>query len=498
MTPPDPVDLGDFVKIRYAHLRSLQEREHQQAETQRLAHVGGWAWDIASAEVTWSDELYRIFGLLPQEFTPSYEAFFSRIDEAHRAHSEEVVQAALTARTSCVYECSMTRPDGVQRWIRAVCMVDANAAGEPTRMYGTAQDITEFGTVDGLPPTRGAETNIPHGLGSDGSSEGDPDREGRGRALQRAVDGGEFVVHYQPKMAVFGDRMAGVEALLRWQHPERGLVAPLEFIDLAEQTGLIVPIGTWVIEEACRQAARWRESFPDRPPLQVSVNVSVGQCGPELFDVVAGAVAANAIPPGMLCLEVTESVLLHDFDAADTQLQRIVELGVELSIDDFGTGLSSLSRLKHLPLAELKIDKSFVDGVSRDPRDRAIVASIIATAHAMKLRVVAEGVETIEQMQQLRTLGCEEAQGYLFARPGPSESIDEMLRSERTASWVQHYEVAPDAATYRPERVLVVDDTAVVRELAMMTLTAVGFEVHEATDGAGALAAAISVESRGV
>ncbi|MFT5223650.1 MAG: EAL domain-containing protein (putative c-di-GMP-specific phosphodiesterase class I), partial [Glaciecola sp.] len=332
---------------------------------------------------------------------------------------------------------------------------------------------------------------------SEQAVEAQRETEAAGRELQRGFEAGELVLHYQPKVDIFSGRLLGVEALLRWQHPERGLVPPLEFIDLAEETGLIVPIGTWVIQEACRQAARWRTSFPERPALRVSVNVSVLQIAPTLVDVVTAALELSAIDPGTLCLEITESVLSYESASAMSQLERLATLGVELSIDDFGTGLSSLSRLKDFPLAELKIDKAFVDGIGQTTRDTAIVASIVALAHALALRVVAEGVETAEQVQRLRTLGCEQAQGYFFARPGPPEAIDDLLGVDGTPSWVGFADLEPSAgpnvATYRPERVLVVDDTADVRELAIMALVAVGFEVHEAADGASALAAAKSL-----
>lgn len=313
--------------------------------------------------------------------------------------------------------------------------------------------------------------------------------------LRRGFEAGELVVHYQPRVEMFSGHAIGVEALLRWHHPERGMIPPLDFIDLAERSGLIVPIGAWVIEEACSQVARWRTAFPGRPAMHISVNVSIVQIVPALVDLVAGALESNGLEPATLCLEITESVL--EFEAAGVlaQLQRLAGLGVELSIDDFGTGMSSLSRLKRFPLTELKIDKSFIDGVGQTPQDTAIVASIVAMAHALELRVVAEGVETEEQVHRLRTLGCEQAQGYRFARPGPAETIDDLLRAEGTASWVDHAETEPnsEAGTYRPERVLVVDDTAAVRELALMTLAAIGFEVHEAVDGASALVVARSV-----
>jgi diguanylate cyclase (GGDEF)-like protein len=316
-------------------------------------------------------------------------------------------------------------------------------------------------------------------------------------SLRRALACGELRLRYQAKVALESDRVVGVEALIYWQHPQRGMVPPYEFIPLAEQTGLIVPIGSWVIEEACRQAALWQRSFQDIPALMVSVNVSACQFGPGLVDVVARALSAHAVDPRTLCLEVTESVLMQDTEAAVTTLQELTALGVSLSIDDFGTGYSSLSYLKRLPLHEVKIDKSFVDGLGKNDQDAAIVAAIVAMAHALGLSVVAEGVETADQLQRLRTLGCEQAQGYHLAPPGPPDAIDVLLRAETSVGWRSH---APQdqgcgaaSETYRPNRILVVDDDATVRQLARMSLASVGFEVHEAADGASALSTAIRI-----
>jgi diguanylate cyclase (GGDEF)-like protein len=323
----------------------------------------------------------------------------------------------------------------------------------------------------------------------------DSDTDERAQDLQRALPAGEFRLFYQPKVALDTDLIVGTEALLRWQHPERGLVTPADFIPLAEQTGLIVAIGDWVIAEACLQASRWHRSFPDRPALVVSVNVSPRQFGPGLVDVVAAALAAAGTDPKSLCLEVTESVLMNDVEGSVAILEQIAALGVEVSIDDFGTGYSSLAYLKHFPLTELKIDKSFVDGLGNDGDDTAIVAAVIALAHALDLCVVAEGVETAEQLQRLRTLGCEQAQGFLFARPGPPQAIDDLLIAAGDASWRNHPRAVEGtdvatAATYRPDRILVIDDDSDVRLLVMMSLTAVGFEVHQAADGTSALASA--------
>jgi diguanylate cyclase (GGDEF)-like protein len=319
------------------------------------------------------------------------------------------------------------------------------------------------------------------------------DRGAAERALQEAFVGGELRLRYQPKVALESDRIVGAEALLYWQHPERGMVPPGEFIPLAEETGLIVAIGTWVIEEACREAARWRCSFPDIPALVVSVNVSARQFGPGLVDVVRGALSASGVEPAVLCLEVTESILMDHTEQSVAILQELAGIGISLSIDDFGTGYSSLSYLKRFPLHELKIDKSFVDGLGTNDEDTALVAAIVAMAHALDLCVVAEGVETEDQLQRLRTLGCEQAQGYHLARPGPSEAIDLLVHAETSPGWRNHAQGAQRSVGYRPNRILVVDDDDDMRLLARTSLAAVGLEVHEAIDGPSALATAMRI-----
>ena len=313
-------------------------------------------------------------------------------------------------------------------------------------------------------------------------------------ALEEAIDGGQLRLHYQPKVALDSDRVVGVEALLRWEHPDRGLVSPHEFIHLAEETGLILPIGTWVLREACREGARWEHALPRLPPLVVSVNVSPRQFGGALVESVADALAETGIDPTSLCLEVTESIVMDDVEGAITTLRELADLGVLLSVDDFGTGYSSFSYLKRLALDELKIDKSFVDGLGRDAHDTAIVAAVVAMAHALDLRVVAEGVETADQLARLRALGCEEAQGYHLARPGPPATVTRLLLAEAETGFRGHPDDRPLTVDLRvpgrTPRVLVVDDSDDVRLVVRISLSAVGFDVHEASDGAAAVSMA--------
>jgi diguanylate cyclase (GGDEF)-like protein/PAS domain S-box-containing protein len=245
--------------------------------------------------------------------------------------------------------------------------------------------------------------------------------------LRSALERGELHVLYQPQVELATGRIIGAEALLRWQHPERGLIVPPVFIPIAEQTGLIVPIGAWVLDEACRQAATWAEHSGRR--LSMAVNVSPRQLATvEFVGIVEAALATSGLAPELLCLEITESAVLADPEAATVVLERLKALGVRLAIDDFGVGYSSLSQLKALlPVDTIKIDKSFVDGVTTDGEDHAIVDSVLRLAKGLGLTAVAEGVETGEQVEALLGLGCRLSQGFHFARPQPPDELERLL-----------------------------------------------------------------------
>jgi EAL domain-containing protein (putative c-di-GMP-specific phosphodiesterase class I) len=228
------------------------------------------------------------------------------------------------------------------------------------------------------------------------------------------------------------EAVVSVEALLRWHHPERGFVLPGEFIDVAEQRGLIREIGEWVLRRACTQAAAWRGRFGDGAP-RVAVNVSTRQLGNAgLTTAVRGALAGAALPPDWLCLEVTESQLLMVGTSATTDLRTLSEVGVRLAVDDFGTGHSGFDYLRRMPAGQLKIDKSFVDGLGIDATNTAITASVVALAHSLGLDVVAEGVERAAQRDALLEIGCVHGQGWLWYRAMPPEEIDDLLRRPST------------------------------------------------------------------
>jgi diguanylate cyclase (GGDEF)-like protein len=249
------------------------------------------------------------------------------------------------------------------------------------------------------------------------------------RDLRLALERNEFRVHYQPLIRLETGRICGWEALVRWEHPTRGLMAPAAFIPIAEETGLIVPIGQWVLEEACRQARAWESMFPDEPPRSMSVNLSGRQFAhPRLVEDIHSALRAARLDPHHLVLEITESVVMQDAAAAVATLNELKALGIRLAIDDFGTGYSSLAYLKRFPVDVLKIDRSFIEGLGQDAQDSAIVEGVLVLARSLGLGVTAEGIETPRQQLRLEQLGCDVGQGYLFGAPRSAEITEQMLR----------------------------------------------------------------------
>ena len=254
------------------------------------------------------------------------------------------------------------------------------------------------------------------------------DRVATERALRHAIGSGELRLHYQPIMALPDATMRSVEALVRWQHPKRGLLPPGEFIPVAEKSALILQIGEWTLREACEQASRWRARFGDRSPLPISVNVSARQLAqPELPQIIAQVLADTGVAGADLAIEVTETALIEDSNVAAASLAELRSLGVKILLDDFGTGYSSLSHLRRFPIDALKIDRSFVMHLGLEGDDFAIVRAIAAMANALGLEVVAEGVETAEQAAEAHALGCGSAQGYYFARPAPPAEIEALI-----------------------------------------------------------------------
>lgn len=247
-------------------------------------------------------------------------------------------------------------------------------------------------------------------------------------ALRRAVPDGELALVYQPVVSLADGRVQGYEALVRWQHPTEGLLGPERFIHIAEETGLIVPIGTWVLREACSRAAEWSRPGGAAPGATVAVNLSARQLvDRDLPDVVAAILADTGVQPSQVCLEITESVLVADEIASEAALRALKRLGVRIAIDDFGTGHSSLTRLQRFPVDVLKLDRSFVAGVGRDRGDTAIVAAVVRLARALGLGTVAEGAETAEQLRWLAGLGWEAAQGFYFSPPQPPAVAETLL-----------------------------------------------------------------------
>jgi diguanylate cyclase (GGDEF)-like protein len=267
--------------------------------------------------------------------------------------------------------------------------------------------------------------------------------------LRRALERNEFVLHYQPKRDLKSGGISGVEALLRWQHPDLGLLQPNQFVALAEETGLIVPIGRWVLETACAQNVQWQRH--GLPPIRVAVNLSPRQfVDPNLLNDIRSALGESGMPPNLLELEITESMVMQDLARTVRLLQEIKDLGITLSIDDFGTGYSSMAMVRELPIDALKIDRSFVREIGRDAEGKAIIKAIIALGRALDLIVVAEGVETKEQESFLREQKCDEEQGYLISIPLPADEFAAFLAHQTRARLRAHAAEASQRRQARP------------------------------------------------
>jgi EAL domain-containing protein (putative c-di-GMP-specific phosphodiesterase class I) len=247
--------------------------------------------------------------------------------------------------------------------------------------------------------------------------------------LRKAIDLQQLVLHYQPIVSAIDNHLRGFEALVRWNHPERGLISPGEFIPVAEGSDLIVLLGRWVLIESCRQMAEWQKQFSPGPALTISVNVSARQMSDSrLVEDVEFALAASGLNPASLALEMTESSIMGNTEQTVAILDRLKAMNVQLEIDDFGTGYSSLSRLQRLPFDTLKIDRSFIHELSAGNGSLDIVKAILQLAHSLRLEVIAEGVETEEQLSTLRQLGCDYIQGFLFSKPVEAEAAEWLYR----------------------------------------------------------------------
>jgi EAL domain-containing protein (putative c-di-GMP-specific phosphodiesterase class I) len=252
--------------------------------------------------------------------------------------------------------------------------------------------------------------------------------------LRLALAQNELVLHYQPKVNLETGKVVGLEALVRWQHPELGLISPVRFIPVAEESGLIVPMGDWILRTACEQAAAWqREGIAEMP---VAVNLSARQfLQPDLVSRVSEIIRETRLQPGLLELELTESLSMDSPEKSIAVLSALKQLGITLTLDDFGTGYSNLSYLKRFPLDKLKLDQSFVRDITQSNEALAISQAIITLAHSLHLKVVAEGVESREQLTLLAQRGCDEMQGYFFSKPLPLDLCTELLRSGKKLNW---------------------------------------------------------------
>jgi EAL domain-containing protein (putative c-di-GMP-specific phosphodiesterase class I) len=254
--------------------------------------------------------------------------------------------------------------------------------------------------------------------------------------LRRAIERQEWVIHYQPIVDLATRRLSGFEALARWRHPGRGLVMPDLFIPTAEETGLIRPLGMWVLREACRQMRAWHDKYPDQPPLGIAVNLSTRQLADaDLPGQVRRVLDETGLRPSSLTLEITESALMQSLHAGAAVLQELHEMNVHLDVDDFGTGYSSLAYLQSFPVQTLKVDRSFVSCMNGGAQQSEIVRAIVGLAHNLGMDVTAEGVETPQQIASLSALHCQHAQGYFFSRPVPAEEAERLILNGPPAFW---------------------------------------------------------------
>jgi diguanylate cyclase (GGDEF)-like protein/PAS domain S-box-containing protein len=554
------------------------------AEAQAISQVGSWDWDIASGAVWWSDELYRIAGVEPESFQPTFESFLELVHPDERGRVKDIVDAACESRGRLDYECRIVRADGTTRVIQALgdCVVGDD--GVLRKLIGTCQDVTDrkileqeiqhrafhdsltglanralflnrvehalavrerspaplavlyldlddFKTVnDSLGHDVGDELLVevskllrgsvrpsdtvarlggdefalllehteqeganlvseriltalqepvslqskdvfPHASIGVAVAEGSPKpddllrnadiamydakRQGKNsyRAfhrsmlssvvsrlelkaeLQRAIENREFILHYQPLVDLKTGNIDKVEALIRWDHPERGMVPPADFMPLAEETGQIVPLGTWVIQEATQQAKALQQK--SGRPISVSVNLSARQLDSNIVDQVSDALVQSQLEPRNLVLEITETTLMSQEETMMSKVEDLRSLGVRIAIDDFGTGYSSLGYLKQLPIDIIKIDRTFVSCITDGPEESALAHAIIKLAHIFNLEAVGEGIETAEQAEALKQLGCHSGQGYYFCRP-----IDAGELMKRALLWADSHQVS--------------------------------------------------------
>ena len=469
---------------------TLADNAQRVAESEALAHVGSWVWDAVSDTVQWSEEQHRIHGISPAEFGGTMSEQLGAVHPGHRPGVALALQESLQTGTAFDQEFQVVQPDGSRRWVYARATLVVGPAGVGLGLRGIYHDITERhqsaqvlleanerltklalydrltglpnrvllldrlggsmtkarelgARVDATPEVVLTEANIAmHEAKRGGKArfvsfqprmhEAARVRHRLGRELHQALAEDQFVVWYQPVVDLLNGAVVGAEALVRWEHPTRGLVGPDDFISRAEETGLIVPLGAWVLRQACTQAMTWQRQTGQ--PLTIAVNVSGRQLRePDFVETVRSALRDSGLAAGQLCLEMTESILMERDEAGLGMLRTLREDGVHLAIDDFGTGYSSLAALRRLPVDQLKIDQSFVAGLPDDEDAGTIAWAIVHLGHALGLQVLAEGVETQAQQAELMRFGSDHAQGFLFSQAVPTEQISELVAT--MAAW---------------------------------------------------------------
>jgi PAS domain S-box-containing protein len=397
------------------------------ADSERLellrhcTHEGLWDWDLRSDRVHYFPRFRELLGYAAEEPLSRAQLAFHP-DDAERMR--RAIRRLLEERIPIDEEFRLRRKNGDYRWFRGRGRAVWDEQGRPLRFAGSIADISEYKENE-LRLLQLADHDALTKL---------PNRRLFLERLSRAIERSELEIHYQPQVAFADGEINSVEALLRWNNPELGWVPPAQFIPLAEETGLIHPIGAWVLETACAQARAWQDA--GLRPVRMCINVSARQLNQGLVETVSRVLAQTGLSSSWLELEITESVMVSKDPDTEAVLQALRALGIGFAIDDFGTGYASFDYLKRLPVRTLKLDGSFVRGVCENVDDVAIVAASVSLARSLGLSVVAEGVETAEQHARLKSLGCDDCQGYYVHRPLTASGLKKLLEPPHVFSFV--------------------------------------------------------------
>ncbi len=387
--------------------RSIKRHRELLEIVTSLTNAGQWQLDLNSNDLTWSPAVYEIFGVDPDDFRPTLESVISRHHVVDQARVSSAIEAARRSAERTEYNARVVRPSGEIRDTRTKTICELGADGQPASVFGVTYDVTDA-----------EDTSTTEKLVKPAARSQDPTRQRIEAELKTAIERSEFVLYYQPIVSSVTGRVCGLEALLRWDHPDRGIVPPFEFVPIAEASGLICEIGDWVLQKGCEDAVQW----PD--DIHVGINVSAIQfLDDAVTQSVKRALYDTGLAPERLELEITETVLLKDSAETLRTLHTLRDLGVGIVLDDFGIGYSSLSYLRSFPFDRLKLDKSFVLDASSDKDGDAIIKAVADLGKSLGMMTTAEGVEAKDQLERVTAAGFTHIQGFYYSKPRPISAL---------------------------------------------------------------------------